>query len=259
MLLKEVLKEIDRCCPFAFQEAWDNSGLQIGNPAANIEKTLLAFDFTEAVLAEAIDKNADLVVTHHPFFFQGVKRIDLSTAKGRMIAGLLEYRIALVSCHTCLDKMEYGVSAALGNQLGLRDCAFFLPETSGVGFGMVGYVPEEMTFADFADMVKATLRLEALRFVGDPSAAVKKVVVMGGAGAEFMAEAQRQGADVYVSGDFKYHDAQAAGEMGLAIIDAGHFGTEVVVMEPFMKKLAEAMPEVTFTLFEKMEDFWSYR
>lgn len=259
MLLKEVLERIDGCCPFAFQEAWDNSGLQIGNPAANIKKTLLAFDFTEAVLAEAIDKKADLVVTHHPFFFQGVKCIDLSTAKGRMISGLIEHRIALVSCHTCLDKMGYGVSAALGNQLGLKDCTCFLPETSGVGFGMVGYLPEKSTLGAFIESVKSNLGLDALRYVGAPSAMVKKVVAMGGAGAEFMAEAQQQGADVYISGDFKYHEAQSAREMGLAVIDAGHFGTEAVVMAPFVEKLAQTMPEVSFLLSERMADFWSYR
>jgi dinuclear metal center YbgI/SA1388 family protein len=259
MLLKDVLAKIDLCCPFAFQEEWDNSGLQVGDPAANIHRVLLAFDFTEAVLAEAVAKRAELVVTHHPFFFQGVKRIDLDTSKGKMIAGLIRQNIAVVACHTCLDKMEYGVSAALGNRLNLQDCAVFLPEASGLGFGMMGYLPQETSLGEFTETVKRNLGLDALRFVGDPAAPVKKVVVMGGAGAEFMAEAKNRGADVYVSADFKYHDAQAAQEMGLLIIDAGHFGTEAVVLEPFMQKLATAMPSLVFMLSTQSGDFWSYR
>ncbi|HMM06988.1 MAG TPA: Nif3-like dinuclear metal center hexameric protein [Clostridiales bacterium] len=259
MLLKEVIAKIDLCCPFALQEEWDNSGLQIGDPAANIDRVLLAFDFTEAVLAEAVAKKAELIITHHPFFFQGVKRIDLSTSKGKMIAGLLQQNIAVVACHTSLDKMAYGVSAALGNRLNLQDCAVFLPEDSGLGFGMMGYLRQETSFGDFIEMVKKNLNLDALRFVGDPTAPVKKAVVMGGAGAEFMAEAKHQGADVYVSADFKYHDAQAAQEMGLSIIDAGHFGTEVVVLKPFMQKLAAAMPALAFMSSTQSGDFWSYR
>lgn len=259
MLLKDVLQMIDSCCSFALQEAWDNSGLQVGDPAVNIEKVLLAFDFTEAVLAEAVAEKAQLIVTHHPFFFQGVKSIDLDTAKGRMIAGLITGNIALVACHTCLDKMPFGVSAALGQRLCLEDCAVFLPESDNIGFGMTGYLAKETSLGDFIETVKENLGLDALRYVGDPAASVKKAVVMGGAGAEFMAEAQNQGADVYVSADFKYHDAQAAREMGLAIIDAGHFGTEAVVLEPLRQKLAAAMPALTFTLSKQSKDFWSYR
>jgi putative NIF3 family GTP cyclohydrolase 1 type 2 len=155
--------------------------------------------------------------------------------------------------------MEYGVSAALGDRLGLIDCGFFLPEASGIGFGMAGYLPKKSTLGAFIESVKSNLALDALRYVGDPSAMVKKVVVMGGSGAEFMTEALKQSADVFVSGDFKYHDAQTANELGLPIIDAGHFGTEAVVMEPFMKKLTESIGEMEFLLSEKMLDFWSYR
>lgn len=259
MILKEVVARIDLCCPFALQEEWDNSGLQVGDPGANVNGVLLAFDFTEAILAEAVAKKAELIITHHPFFFQGVKRIDLSTSKGKMIAGLLRENIAVVACHTCLDKMAYGVSAALGNRLNLQDCAVFLPEANGLGFGMTGYLPKETPFGEFIETVKKNLGLDALRFVGDAAAPVKKAVVMGGAGAEFMAAAKDQGADVYVSADFKYHDAQAAREMGLFIIDAGHFATEAVVLKPFMQKLATAMPSLSFMLSDQSEDFWSYR
>ena len=122
MLLKDICRAIDALCPFDTQEEWDNSGLQIGDPASEVKKVLVAFDFTEEILKEAIEKEVRLVVTHHPFFFKGIRRIDGSEAKGRMICGLIEHHIGLISCHTNLDKAAYGVSAVLGAKLGLIEC-----------------------------------------------------------------------------------------------------------------------------------------
>ena len=259
MRLKEVLERMDGLCPFALQEDWDNSGLQVGNPDAAVDRALLAFDFTEEVLAEAVAKDAQLIISHHPFFFQGLKRVDLTTAKGRMLAGLLNQGIALVSCHTCLDKVSYGVSAVLGARLGLKETAVLLPEGEDAGFGVIGAPAKETTLEDFIATVKNNLHLEAVRFTGDIKAPVRRVAALGGAGAGFMAAAREQGADVYVSADFKYHDAQAAAELGLAIIDGGHFGTEAAVMAAFEEKLAAAIPEICFLLSNKAADFWSYR
>lgn len=259
MRLKEFLEKIDILCPFALQEDWDNSGLQVGDPDATVDRALLAFDFSEEVLAEAVTKNAQLIISHHPFFFQGLKRVDLTTAKGHMLAGLLKHEIALVSCHTSLDKVSYGVSAVLGNQLGLKETAILLPEGEHVGFGVIGSLAKEMTLEDFIATVKNNLHLEAVRFTGDVKALVRRVAALGGAGAEFMAAAKEQGADVYVSADFKYHDAQAAAELGLPIIDGGHFGTEAAVMAAFGEKLAAAIPEISFLLSSEATDFWSYR
>lgn len=255
MLLKDVLKTIDGICPFALQEDWDNSGLQIGDPERDIQKVLVAFDLTSAVVAEAVEKGADLVITHHPFFFKGVRAIDLSTAKGKMIRDLIANDIALVACHTNLDKVGYGVSAVLGEQLGLTDCRPFMAEGDDIGFGVIGSV-EEMTLADFAEKVKKALDIPALRVVGDENAAVSTVVAMGGAGSDFMTEAKAMGADVYVTADLKYHDGQLGAEMGLNLIDAGHFETEAAVLAPFTEKLAKALPDLDFVRAEKVCSYW---
>ena len=255
MLLKDVLKTIDGICPFSLQEEWDNSGLQIGDPEHNIKKILVAFDLTAAVVAEAVERGADMVITHHPFFFKGIRAIDLSTAKGKMIRDLIAHDIALVACHTNLDKVGYGVSAVLGERLGMTDCRPFMAEGDDIGFGVIGNV-EEMTLADFAEKVKAALDIPALRVEGDENALVTTVVAMGGAGSDFMTDAKAMGADVYVTADLKYHDGQLGAEMGLNLIDAGHFETEAAVLAPFREKLANALPEIDFEQAEKVCSYW---
>ncbi len=259
MLLKDICHVIDGLCPFASQEDWDNSGLQIGNPAAEVTKVLVAFDFTEEILAEAVEKGVQLVVTHHPFFFRGIRRIDGSDAKGRMIYGLIQQNIALISCHTNLDKAAYGVSAVLGKKLGLTDCRPLIAEAETTGFGVIGVLEKEMKLSEFAVKVKDALGISMVRTVGDDDLAVSTVAALGGSGSDFMAEAKTLGADLYVTADLKYHDGQAAAEMGLAMMDAGHFATEVWVMEPFRQKMAAAMKEVEFVLSEGMKDFWTVR
>ena len=256
MILKDILQIINELCPFSLQEEWDNSGMQVGDLDADIQKVLVAFDLTEEVLNEAAEKEVDLILTHHPFFFKGIRQIDMSAAKGRMIRGLIEYDIALVSCHTNLDKVGYGVSAVLGQQLGLSECRPFIAEGEDIGFGVIGQIAEPMPLADFADQVKDSLHIPMVRVVGDETQPVQTVAAMGGAGSDFMAEAKAMGADVYVTADLKYHDGQMAAEMGLALIDAGHFETEAAVLVPFMEKLAKAMPEVTFELAENVSSYW---
>lgn len=256
MLLNDILTKINEICPFALQEEWDNSGLQVGDPTADIQKVLVAFDFTEDVLAEAIEKDVDLVITHHPFFFKGIRQIDASTAKGRMICGLVGNDIALVSCHTNLDKVGYGVSAVLGRQLGLVECRPFIAEGEEIGFGVLGKLTEPMALSAFAKQVKSALNIPLVRVVGDEDPVVSTVAAMGGAGSDFMVEAKAMGADVYVTADLKYHDGQMAAEMGLALIDAGHFETESATMQPFMEKLASMMPEISFELAQRISSYW---
>ncbi|MBR5328773.1 MAG: Nif3-like dinuclear metal center hexameric protein [Firmicutes bacterium] len=256
MLLNDILDKINEICPFALQEDWDNSGLQVGDPNADIQKVLVAFDFTEDVLAEAIEKDVDLVITHHPFFFKGIRQIDASTAKGRMICGLIGNDIALVSCHTNLDKVGYGVSAVLGKQLGLVECRPFIAEGDELGFGVIGKLAEPMVLSAFAQQVKTALDIPMIRVVGDRDKEIITVAAMGGAGSDFMAEAKAMGADVYVTADLKYHDGQFAAEMGLAMMDAGHFETESATMEPFAEKLSAAMADVEFIMARNVSSYW---
>ncbi|MGI5874451.1 MAG: Nif3-like dinuclear metal center hexameric protein [Bacillota bacterium] len=256
MKLAEIIAVIDGLCPFSLQEPWDNSGFQLGDPNAEITAVLTALDLTEEVIREAKAKKAELIVTHHPLFFRGVTAIDGSLGKGKMITELIRSGIAVVSCHTNLDKAADGVSAVLGQKLGLTLCCPFRPDESGGCFGVIGMFPQKATLETFAAEVKERLSLPMIRVVGDMDRPVRTVAAMGGAGADFISDAADVGVDVYVTADLKYHDGQTAAERGLALIDAGHFPTEAPVMRPFTEKMAAAMPELRFSVADGMKDFW---
>ncbi|MEG2148522.1 MAG: Nif3-like dinuclear metal center hexameric protein [Clostridiales bacterium] len=259
MNLNELLQELNRICPFNIQEDFDNCGLQVGNGENTCTKALLAFDFTEKIADEAIEKKADVIITHHPFLFHGIKNVATSNWQGKMIYKLIENNIALIALHTNLDKIDYGVNMTLGQNLNLKNLRTFLPEENQIGLGAVGETPKTINFGEFTDLVKNKLSRPGIKFVGDPNTPINKVAVLGGAGAEFLSSAKTQKADVYISSDFKYHDAQLAQNIGICIIDAGHFGTEVGVVEALAKKLNQEIPHLKIEISTNMEDYWQYK
>ena len=256
MKLSEVIEAIDELYPFSSQEDWDNSGMQLGDPDAEISTVLTALDLNEETVYEAKKNKAELIVTHHPLFFKDFRSIDRSKGKGRLIASLIKADIAVVSCHTNLDKAAGGVSAVLGKELGLTLCCPFCPTENGGSFGVIGIYPDKMTLGDFAAEVKKRLHLDMIRVVGNKHRLIRTVAVMGGAGSDFIPAAVKAGADVYVTGDLKYHQGEEAAALGLCLIDAGHFDTEVHVIEPFTEKMAAAMPTLRFIVAEKMKSCW---
>ncbi len=264
--LKEILAIIETICPKSLQESYDNSGLQIGNPESSCHKILLALDFREDVLAEAIEEQADLIITHHPLLFQPLHSIDGSKGKGRLIYDLIEKGLALLSLHTNLDKAPFGVNVALADRLGLIDREILCPEEDTsppeetehrVGLGCLGRLEEPQHLADFADKVKETLLLPVIKYTGNAEKRISSVAVLGGSGASMMEEAAKMGADAFVSGDFKYHDGDKAAELGLALIDAGHYGTEVGVLEPLAEKL-RVITGMEILISKKCKDIWAY-
>lgn len=259
MKLTTLLQELDRICPWEYQEGFDNSGLQVGDEDAHCNRLLLAFDFTEKILTEAIDKGCDTIITHHPFLFQAVKSIHTQDWQGKMIYRLIENKIALIAMHTNLDKIDFGVNMKLAADLGLENAQVFLAEESGCGLGAVGVLTTPKKFGDFVEQVKEDLHRPCVKYVGDENKEVRTIGVLGGAGAEFLETAKAKGLDVYLSSDFKYHDAQKAQNIDICIIDAGHFGTEVGVVEALGKKLKQELPKMEICVSENMADYWQYK
>lgn len=259
MKLYELIQGLDAICPFSLQEDFDNSGLQVGDEKKEVQRIFLAFDFTEAVLEEALAKKADVIITHHPFLFYGIKTIDRQSWQGKMIFRLIQENVALVALHTNLDKIDFGVNIQLGKDLGLQDLKVLFPEESGMGLGAIGKVAAPLPFADFVTGVKENLRRPSLKFAGNPWEQIETVAVLGGAGAEFIEAAKEKGADVYVSSDFKYHDAQKARNIGINIIDAGHFGTEVGVVRALAERLKKEFPKIEVITCSCMSDYWEYK
>jgi len=324
--------------PVRYAEDWDNVGLQIGSYDMPVHKVLVSLDLDQETLEQAVQCKADLIITHHPFFFKGIKTIRFDQAQGKLIRDIIKADIAVYAAHTNLDSAERGLNQILSERLGLRDikplekshveelyklvvyvpagheekvrqaineagagfigrysdCSFrargtgtfrpaagtnpyigqtgvleeveeyrletvvsgekldevlrqmqkahpyeevaydlFLMKNEGKAFspGRTGWLEEAISLHMLCEQVKKALGLDSVKVVGELKQKVKKVAVVSGAGTSFMREVKGSQCDVLITGDLKYHEARDAQAMNLAIIDAGHFGTESIVGE----------------------------
>ncbi len=219
---------LNRHFPPDTTETWDSVGLICGDPAATVSRILFALDPTLEVIHEAIDSQADLVVTHHPLFLTGVHSVSRDTLGGRVVHEAISHGIALFNAHTNADHANPGVSDALAAALGLVECAPIEPGvTPFTGAGRIGRLPKTQTLAQFAQHVADSLPSTAggIRFAGDPNKVIDMVAVCGGSG-DFLLPLASKLADVYVTSDLKHHRVLDHPRDECALIDASHFATE---------------------------------
>jgi len=225
--------------PKANQCQWDNTGLMCGDPDAEISRVLFALDITDAVIEQAERLGAQVIVAHHPLIREGLRKV--TPQSDARVWRLCKAGIAAISMHTNLDISRGGVGDALAAAVGLLDPQpiFAVEEQEDLMFGRVGDVKEAAP-EDFCRTVKAALDTPFVRAVCGERP-ITRVAVMGGSGRDYIEEAARC-ADAYVTADCRYHDFQLAQRLGLTLIDAGHFPTENVVIEPLMQAVAAAFP-----------------
>lgn len=240
--VSDVVKAMKSLAPVELAEEWDNVGLLIGNRDREVHKILVMLDFDQQGLKEALETGADMIVTHHPAIMP-----KISTITDPLYLELIENKISLCSMHTNLDSADEGVNQVLAETLGLSDIE---PVDFDGLFGRIGYI-NECTLGEFIQTVKLALDIEHVRYVGSKHTIIKKVAVVGGAGADFIPNVKLAECDVYVTADVKYHQAQQAAKIGLNIIDAGHFETE----NPVIYKVARYLRSV----FDDVEAITSLR
>jgi dinuclear metal center YbgI/SA1388 family protein len=224
----DVCELLDRHYPPETAENWDSVGLICGDPTATVKRVLFALDPTIEVIHEAIDVQADLVVTHHPLFLAGVHGVARDTLGGRVVHEAISHGIALFNVHTNADHANPGVSDALAAVLGLVECAPLQPgDTPFTGAGRIGRLPKTQTLAEFAQHVADSLPKTAggIRVAGDPQKKIDMVAVCGGSG-DFLLPIAATLADVYVTSDLKHHRVLDHPRDECALIDASHFATE---------------------------------
>ena len=238
MILKDIINIIESVAPLSYQEDWDNSGLQVGDRNAKVNAALLTVDVTESVVDEAISLGCDLIVSHHPLLFRGLKQITGYTPQERCVLKAIQHGIAIYSAHTSMDCWLHGVSGKIAQKLGVQDYRILVESQENVGLGVIGRLPEPMSMQAFMAHVAQVFGItEGLRYVVGKQDMVQKIAICGGAGADLVNEAIAQGADVYVSADFKYHEMQAAAGQ-IAVVDMDHWVSEHFTREIFEELLS---------------------
>jgi dinuclear metal center YbgI/SA1388 family protein len=230
--LREVVAALDARYDPALAEPWDAVGLVCGDPEEPVRRVLFAVDPVAAVVEEAIEVGADLLVTHHPLLLTAVHGVPADDPKGRLVHRLVRAGAALFVAHTNADRApDHGVNDALAAALGLRDAVPLEPSVADprAGLGRVGALEQPITLGGFAELVAEVLppTVGGVRLAGDPDRAVRTVAVCGGSGGSLFAAARRAGADVLLTSDLKHHTVSEALECGgPALCDAAHFATE---------------------------------
>lgn len=237
--VSEVIDFLDTFAPPHLAEDWDNIGLLIGRRNAEVRNLLTCLTLTPDVAAEAIAKDVQLVVSHHPVLFRGAKKISDATSEGRMLLDLIENSVAVYSPHTAFDSAALGVNQSLAESFGLTQVRPIRPATTDetLGSGRIGTLLTAVSLTDFLATVKQATNAGYLEFNGPLESKVSKVAVACGAAAEFLDDAMSLGCDTFVTGEARFHSALQARTEECNLILLGHYSSE----RPAIERLAKIL------------------
>ena len=251
--------------PVEHADDWDSPGFSLSMPG-EVDKVLLSVDLTGAVLAEAVEKNCQLVISHHPFLLRGINDVNWDALKGSVLQAAIRAGVSIYSVHTNADVAVDGVSDTLAKAFGLLDVAPLvpMPVDSKLGHGRIGHLPREITLKEFAILVAEVLPFTArgVSVAGNPDSLVSTVALCGGAGDSFTQIALQSGADVFVTSDLRHHvtlDASSTPRHeAFALVDISHWAAESLWLESAKERLASAHKDVTFDISEVVTDPWTF-
>ena len=235
MTVTELYKKLCQYFPEELRCEWDNDGIMVcPDSNAEVKKVLLSLDVTEEIVDYAIDQGFDLIISHHPLIFRPLTSVTEENHVSRKVVKLIANAISVFSFHTRADRAKGGVNDRLADILGLTDTEPFGED----GLGRIGTLTEEYELEIFADAVKLSLGADSIR-VAEGYNTVKRVAVVGGDGKDFTLDALKMGADTYVSGRLSYNVMEDAADMGINLIEAGHYFTELPITECFSEIIAK--------------------
>ena len=252
MKIKEVLSALERFAPLPLQESWDNAGLQVGLTETEVSGALLCLDVTEKIVDEAIQKGCNLIVSHHPLLFRGLKTISDLTDVQRTVMKAICNGICVISMHTNMDNAKGGVNFKMAEKLGLRDVQFMAPKVvDGVesGSGIIGNLEVPMASDDFVLKVKKNFGVECAMCNELLRRPIRQVAVCGGAGDFLLDEALKAGADAFITGEMHYHQYFGY-EQQIQICVIGHYQSEQFTSEIFQEIIRQTCPEVRTVIAE---------
>ena len=240
MKVKDIISVIEEFAPLSLQENWDNSGLCIGSPEDSVSSVLFGLDCTPELVDEAISCGADMIVTHHPLIFSGLKKISPEDKVGEAVIKAIKAGISIYAAHTSADKVIAGVSGAMAARLGLKDVAILDEDGDGTGLGVVGNLPEAMAAEDVIKLVKDRFGLKAMRASRPVDGMIERIALCGGSGGSLIKAARRSGAQLYISGDISYHNFFT--EDGFMIMDIGHYESEIEIVDILFSLIKKNFP-----------------
>ena len=251
--VKEITDYFESKVPSEMKMDFDNVGLLAGTLNTPVTTALVSLDITYEVIDEAIEKGAQMILSHHPIYFE-LKQVNDSTLNGAKVTKLLSNGISALCQHTNLDSVSGGVNDALAAVLSVQVEGWLEAQHSencgDFGMGRYGTLANPIALCEFLIFVKSSLGTNGIRYY-DAGRQVQKVALCGGAGGEYVERAYELGCDTLVTADVKYHQFLAARELGINLIDADHFCTENVVVPVIADMLSKKFPEVKVLISEK--------
>lgn len=256
--VKDVIKVIENFAPKILKEDFDNVGLMVGDKEKEVKKVLLALDCTLDVIEEAKEKSIDLIITHHPLIFKKPNSITTETLLGKKIIKLIQNDISLYSSHTNLDSAKNGLNETIVKVLGFEKSEILeLNKNSRKdkkdGIGRLVTLDKEIYIEDLIKQVKEKLNIKALRVVLGTNS-INKIAIINGSGQDFFDIAIKNGANCIITGDTTYHYASDYKEMGITIVDVGHFASEWIVYQHVISLMNNEFNSVKMIISDRSKD-----
>ena len=248
--VKDVTKVIEEFAPLSIQEKWDNSGLCIGSPDAPVTSVLFGLDCTPELVDEAIACGADMIVTHHPLIFSGLKKITPDDMVGEAVFKAIKAGISIYAAHTNADKVIAGVSGAMAAKLGLQNVEILSEDGDGTGLGVVGELPQPVTAQQMLEVVKDRFALKTVKASKPLEGEIRKVALCGGSGGSLISAAKAAGAQLYISGDISYHNFFTP--EGFMLMDIGHYESEIEIVDILFSLVKKNFPTFAVRITQNM-------
>jgi dinuclear metal center YbgI/SA1388 family protein len=257
--VNDIINEMEKIAPTYLKESFDNVGLMVGDRDKEVKKVLLALDCTLNVIEEGKRNNVDLIITHHPLIFRKPNSITTDTLQGRKIIELIKNDISVYSSHTNLDSVEGGLNSTIVSILGFEGGILIDTNSNNpkAGIGRVIALKEKTTLEELVEKIKFKLNIKNLRLVKGKNE-ISKVAIINGSGQDFIGKAMSMGADCIITGDTTYHFASDYKEMGINIIDVGHFASEQIVFFEVMNNLRDKFKNIEFLTSKVEEDPYTF-
>lgn len=249
MILKEITDYLEQVAPLRFQESYDNAGLIVGDKNMKVSGVMVSLDATEAVIDDAIAQNCNVVVSHHPIVFKGIRKFNPNYYVDRAVIKAIKHDVALYAIHTNLDNvLQDGVNQKIGKRLGLSDikplrqhAAAPMEAAYELGSGATGTLSPSLSGSELIAYVKDKMGLQVIKHTEVLDQKITKVALCGGSGSFLLPQAISAGAQVFITADYKYHEFfDANGE--IMIMDIGHYESEYYTIELLHELLSKKFP-----------------